>query len=492
MAPKVAPIAEQVARLRSAYEKVDKKDLPPDSVPLELRSGKRALPAAKWQDYDFRIITNPQQKGGVGKTTSALNLAVSIAASDEDVLIVDLDTQCNLTHALCSKLVDMEFGGDYSAFAQFIGFTDTVFTVLRDARRLHQNDVGSRTPQLLKIDFNIMSSILHPNLAVYLPPHKFADVFLLQGDADLNDWSDDVVNSLKFGQFIPSERSVPAMLYRLVQRIAADRGIKYVVMDLSPGNTLFNRLAIAMSHAFFIPVGIDVKNKQALRQSHLKFYPQIYAPVWPLGSVVAGDIGTLAKVHAIQQGLDKYAPGHSVFPEHKPKYLGLIFSRVGYQGCVSPYNHYAIILEQVRIMHDQMMPFFQQQGLAMPVAYYDDVLPTAANARIVAPHSNHLIFERGVAAMIKEFNSVVHMSERESIPVPFLQQHHYRTIRPEIMAALAAGQIAALPVAGAGDPFVPVASAVSRADYDVTVAHTRKEFKTIVDCLKAHHAPELN
>jgi chromosome partitioning protein len=178
--PTASPVIELPPGPRRAHFDEDEfgsppvEDDPPDAVSTAERQTTASLPAPPLP----RIFVVANQKGGVGKTTTSVNLAAALALGGLSVLLVDLDPQGNATTALG---VDHPPGmpGTYEVLMNGAALSDHVV----DSPEAHNLKVLPATLDLAGAEIELVSIVARENrlkraLRAYLQDHYDDYVFL--------------------------------------------------------------------------------------------------------------------------------------------------------------------------------------------------------------------------------------------------------------------------------------------------------------------------
>ena len=127
-----------------------------------------------------RIIAIANQKGGVGKTTTSINLAASIAEMGKRVLAIDLDPQGNMTSGLGVDKNDVE-NTVYELMLDEVKDMD-LFAFRKPKNELESDEGESKNVPFVpeemwikcpKCNTMLLTTDMEENLHVFLPHQKF-------------------------------------------------------------------------------------------------------------------------------------------------------------------------------------------------------------------------------------------------------------------------------------------------------------------------------
>lgn len=161
----------------------------------------------------MKIITIANQKGGVGKTTTAINLATALAAIGKNVMVVDLDPQGNASTGLGLQRADRELSS---------------YDVLTNSHSIEQVMVPTAVPNL----------------------------FLIPSTLDL----------LGIEMEIASEGDRVLRLKKALAAAQTEKPIDFVLIDCPPSLNLLTLNAMAAAHSILVPLQCEFFALEGLSQ----------------------------------------------------------------------------------------------------------------------------------------------------------------------------------------------------------------------------------
>jgi chromosome partitioning protein len=173
-------------------------------------------------------------KGGVGKTTTIWNLAISLAEKNKHVLVIDFDPQCNLSIAALEETVFEKY--------------------LQNSKEYPY----SRTIRAFALPYIQQSA---PGEAFIAPPKngpKNGMLDVVPGDFWLNNFSDilnvgtDVIGGAGLYRFLMPSSMVSSIETKF------DKTYDYVLIDLPPSFNTLVRAALYSSDYFLVPCTPDL------------------------------------------------------------------------------------------------------------------------------------------------------------------------------------------------------------------------------------------
>ena len=185
----------------------------------------------------FKIIELFNHKGGVSKTTTTFHLAWKLTQKNKKVLVVDGDSQCNLTGMFLGEHFDDYYVNDATKYMNIKDAVKMAFT---------------GRPQ--------------PIEAIECPSHcKNANLYIIPGHMDLSEFESSLSLAINSNNAIVTLQNLPGAFYELIKKSCEKYDIDYVFIDMNPGLSAINQTFFSYADAIIVPANPDPFSTMALK-----------------------------------------------------------------------------------------------------------------------------------------------------------------------------------------------------------------------------------
>ncbi len=295
-------------------------------------------------------------KGGVGKTTSLFNLGAKLAQKGKTVLMIDADTQCNLTLQILGES----------------GYETHYEQTPKHNIKSYLAPAFDSQPILITAGDCISATI--PNL------------FVMPGSLDLSGNDTQLSMSFNLSSFLTSMQNLPGSFDYLIQKTAEKYNADFVLIDLNPSLSAINQDLLISSDYFIIPTSTDYFSVQSIRSLATKL------PEWE----------NWAK-KARQLFKESFYP----LPLNTPKFLGFTCNKFNLQTGGRPQENHKQMMDRIgKSVDDLLVPNLKSAGMLLDDKFYHQYNRQARNTQ-----SKYCLAE------FSDYNKLSVISQQQNIPL---------------------------------------------------------------------------
>ena len=306
-----------------------------------------------------KIITIFNHKGGVSKTTTSFNIGWALASRGKKVLLIDADSQCNLSlYVMGSKKFD-----DFYA-----------------------QDNKQNIKDALEPAFKSKPRLIEPVDCIQATKNK--NLFLLPGHLDLSECEVQLGLSFQLTSTIGALENLPGSFYYLFTKTAEKYKADFVIVDMNPSLSSINQDLLISSDFFIVPTSPDVFSYLSIKSLSR------ILPAWE----------NWAKRARIVFKDSEYP-----LPNNTPKFIGYTINDFNLsQG--KPTKAFADQMKRISsIISNDLALNLEACGMMLPAAKYEEAKHIHLDNQRVPDNYN--------LAEISNFNKLIAISNKLSIPV---------------------------------------------------------------------------
>lgn len=261
-------------------------------------------------------------KGGVGKTTNSYSLAWMLANKGKSVLLVDADSQCNLTNIF--------IGED--------GF-----------EQLYIDQPDRNIKSGLSPAFAAKPVMIEAVEALQAKRNK--RLFLLPGSFELSEYEISLGMSFALTETIITLKNLPGSFAFLIAETAKKCSAEYVIIDLNPSLSAINQALLMSSDFFIVPTVPDNFSNMAIRS-----LAQVL-PMWEKWAVRARNV---------------FSGAFYPLPQETPRFLGTIIQGFNIRKGKPTQANREMINQLCNTVRDTLIGALREPGMLLPDNLYEE------------------------------------------------------------------------------------------------------------------------